>query len=68
MSGDPARALVLCSAATTQTLDPEGNLYGTSVAIGVDGLPLVSYRNYPNQGLQVVHCSNVFCVPYYRRR
>ena len=43
------------------------NLFGTAVSIGVDGLPLVAYQNQTN-GLQVVHCSNVFCVPYFRRR
>lgn len=56
-----------CSSATTTTLDPVNNLFGTAVSIGVDGLPLVAYQNQTN-GLQVVHCSNVFCVPYFRRR
>ena len=60
---------IVCSAATTSTLDPAGNLWGTSVAVGSDGLGLVSdYNQTSGGGLQVVHCSNVFCVPYYRRR
>ena len=58
---------VACSAATTTTLDPVNNLFGTAVSIGVDGLPIVAYHNQTN-GLQVVHCSNVFCIPYFRRR
>ena len=58
---------VACSSATVTTLDPIGDLFGTSVTIGLDGLPLVSYHNQTN-GLQVVHCSNAFCIPYFRRR
>jgi hypothetical protein len=56
-----------CSSATTTTLDPVNNLFGTAVSIGVDGLPIVAYHNQAS-GLQVVHCSNVFCIPYFRRR
>ena len=56
-----------CSSATTTTLDPVNNLFGTAVSIGVDGLPIVAYHNQTG-GLQVVHCSNVFCIPYFRRR
>ena len=53
---------VACSSATSHTLDAAGNLFGTSVAVGVDGFPLVSW--YENgSGLQVVHCSNFFCIP-----
>jgi hypothetical protein len=58
---------VACSSATVVALDPVNNLFGTAVSIGVDGLPIVAYENLTN-GLQVVHCSNVFCVPYFRRR
>jgi hypothetical protein len=49
------------------TLYPSG-LFGTSDAVGVDGLPLVAYYNVEESELEVVHCSNVFCTPYYRRR
>jgi hypothetical protein len=56
-----------CSSATATTLDPSG-LFGTSDAVGVDGLPLVAYYNVAERELDVVHCSNVFCVPYFRRR
>ena len=58
---------VVCSTATKLTLDPTGNLFGTALTTGVDGLPLVAYHNQSG-GAKVVHCSNVFCVPYARRR
>ena len=58
---------VVCSSATIVTLDPANNLFGTAVSIGVDGLPIVAFHNQTH-GLRVVHCSNVFCVPYVRRR
>jgi hypothetical protein len=56
-----------CSTATVTTLFTHG-LFGTADAIGVDGLPLVAYFNEADSELDVVHCSNVFCVPYFRRR
>jgi hypothetical protein len=40
----------------------------TSITIGVDGLPVVSYCDDANGDLKVLHCSNVFCVPFWRRR
>jgi hypothetical protein len=58
---------VACSSATTTTLDAGGNLFGTAVATGVDGLPIVSYDN-DTDGLVVAHCSNVFCIPHFTRR
>ena len=33
-----------------------------------DGFPLVSYCDDTSDDLRVAHCSNVFCVPYHRRR
>jgi hypothetical protein len=58
---------IACSEATTTTLDPDGDLFGTAVTTGVDGLGVVTYNN-ETSGLEVVHCSNVFCAPYFRRR
>jgi hypothetical protein len=58
---------IACSEATATTLDPDGDLFGTPVTTGVDGLGLVTYKN-ETSGLEVVHCSNVFCAPYFRRR
>jgi hypothetical protein len=58
---------IACSEATTTTLDADGDLFGTAIATGVDGLGLVTFNN-ETRGLGVVHCSNVFCVPNFRRR
>jgi hypothetical protein len=58
---------VTCSSATTTTLDPDGNLFGTGITTGVDGLALVTFHNQ-DDGVKIVHCSNAFCVPYTRRR
>ena len=59
-----------CSAGNMAvTVDATGNVgYHTSITIGVDGLPVVSYHDATGVDLKVVHCSNVFCVPYWRRR
>jgi hypothetical protein len=40
----------------------------TSITIGVDGLPLVSYHDVTINSLKVLHCSNELCLPYFRRR
>lgn len=58
---------VACRSATTTTVAPDDALFGTSVATGADGLPLVAWYGQ-HAGLQVAHCSNVFCIPYFRRR
>jgi hypothetical protein len=54
--------------ATVTTLDT--NFVGrfSSITIGVDGLPIMSYYDAANGALKVAHCSNVFCTPYFRRR
>jgi hypothetical protein len=63
--GDPA-----CSAGNTiTTLDSEGHVgWFTSITIGADGLPIISYLDVTNNTLKVAHCSNPFCTPYFRRR
>ena len=38
------------------------------ITIGTDGLPLISYYDATSANLKVTHCSNTFCVPYFRRR
>jgi hypothetical protein len=58
---------VVCSTATVATLEAAPNVFGTALTIGVDGLPLVGYWKQ-NSGLVAVHCSNVFCLPYFQRR
>ena len=51
------------------TLDGAGNVgQYSSVTIGTDGLGLISYYDVTNGDLKVAHCSNLFCVPYHRRR
>jgi hypothetical protein len=40
----------------------------SSVTIGADGLPLISYYDAGNGALKVAHCADTFCVPYFRRR
>jgi len=40
----------------------------TAITIGADGLPLISYHDYTNGNLKVLHCSNSMCKPYFRRR
>ena len=51
------------------TLDGSGNVgQYSSVTIGTDGLALISYYDATNADLKVAHCSNLFCLPYHRRR
>ena len=57
---------VACTGATLTTLDTVGQY--TSVTIGADGLPLISYFGSDEDDLKVAHCTNPFCVPYFRRR
>jgi len=64
---------VACSVATITTVDSVGtsSWIDTSITIGADGLPVISYYDYrpPDPpGLKVAHCANEFCVPYARRR
>lgn len=60
---------VACSGATSTTVDSPGTVgWYTSLTIGADGLPLVTYRDVTGTAVKVVHCPNVFCVGYLRRR
>jgi hypothetical protein len=60
---------VACSAATSTTVDTPGTVgWYTSLTIGADGLPLVTYRDVTGTAVKVAHCPNVFCVGYLRRR
>jgi hypothetical protein len=47
----------------SRTLDGTGTNVGeyTSVAIGTDGYPIISYRDSTNTDLKVVHCTAVDC-------
>ena len=59
-----------CSASNTiTTVDSTGNVgQYTSVTVGADGLPVISYYDDTNDDLKVAHCSNRLCVPYHRPR
>jgi hypothetical protein len=60
---------VLCDAATAVAVDTPGQVgWSTSITIGADGLPFVSYRDVDGGQVKGLHCPNVFCVPYLRRR
>ncbi|MDP2674288.1 MAG: hypothetical protein Q8Q00_05190 [Dehalococcoidia bacterium] len=61
---------VSCSAGNSFTaVDSAGSvgLY-TSITVGTDGLPVVSYNDDTNDDLKVAHCSNRFCTPFHRPR
>lgn len=52
-----------------RTVDSTGNVGAyTSITIGTDGLPVVSYYDSSSLDLKVVKCSNPFCVSNWSRR
>lgn len=57
---------VPCSAVTPQTVDdpPGGNTVGeySAVAVGADGLPIVSYYDETALNLKVAHCDDAACT------
>jgi hypothetical protein len=60
---------VACSAATSTVVDSAGTVgWSTSITIGSDGLPFVSYRDISTNSVKSAHCPNAFCVAYLRRR
>jgi hypothetical protein len=60
---------VACSSSTYVTVDSAGDVgWSTSITIGSDGLPFISYRDVTNDSVKGLHCPNVFCVGYFRRR
>ena len=40
----------------------------TSITIGADGNPVVSFQDGRDSDLHVVHCDNRLCVPHHRPR
>lgn len=60
-SGSPSSCVPGASAITT--LDATGNVgQDTSVTIGADGLPIISYLDVSNQDLKVAHCDDPLCT------
>ncbi|MGZ4308464.1 MAG: collagen-like triple helix repeat-containing protein [Gaiellaceae bacterium] len=60
---------VTCTTATTTTVDSVGDVgWGSSITVGSDGLPFVTYRDITNNAVASTHCPNAFCVPFFRRR
>jgi hypothetical protein len=55
---------VACTAASISTLDSDGSvgLEDTAVAIGADGLGLISYHDSTNDDLKVAHCDTPACA------
>jgi predicted regulator of Ras-like GTPase activity (Roadblock/LC7/MglB family) len=53
----------LCSGGTNRTtLDSAGDVgLDTSIAIGADGLPVISYYDLTNGDLRVAHCDDLLC-------
>ena len=58
-----------CSSSTKVEVDSSVSQVGeySSIAIGTDGLPIVSYQDVTAGNLKVLHCSNPLCIPYWRR-
>jgi hypothetical protein len=59
-----------CSAISGTTVTSGGFSTFPALTLGADGLPLIAFAGGPtnNDQLKVVHCSNAFCVPFFRRR
>jgi hypothetical protein len=59
-----------CTGATTTTLDSLDNSWFdyTSITIGADGHPFISYYDNDNELLKAVHCGSALCIPNFRRR
>ncbi|MCJ7695354.1 MAG: hypothetical protein MUO40_07980, partial [Anaerolineaceae bacterium] len=53
---------ILCSSATRYVLDSIGNVgWGTSIAIGADGLGVIGYKDVTNLYMKVAHCNYIHC-------
>ena len=59
-----------CSAGNTLTAVDTAGAVGayTSITLGADGLPVISYYDSTNGDLKVAKCASAFCTPYFRRR
>jgi hypothetical protein len=59
-----------CSSGNTiNAVDSTGDVgQYTSIAIGIDGLPVISYLDVTNLDLKVVKCASPMCLNYWTRR
>jgi hypothetical protein len=58
-----------CTTASYLAVDTAGQVgWNTSITVGSDGLPFVSYRDVSGDAVKGLHCPNVFCVGRLRRR
>ena len=59
-----------CTGASTRTTVDSAGFVGlyTSITLGADGLPVISYRDVTNGVLKVAKCTSATCVPFVRRR
>lgn len=62
------RDLVCTSAGVGSSAVVSGSPQHTSVTIGADGLPVFAYYDDSGSDLKAVHCSDLYCQPYLRRR
>jgi hypothetical protein len=53
-----------CTSVVIRTLDPVGGARRSSITIGVDGKPLMSYvvGDWPDDHVKVAHCGNTTCT------
>jgi hypothetical protein len=50
-------------------VDSTGDVgFFSSIAIGIDGLPVIAYQGGIGGNLKVAKCANVYCGPYFWRR
>ena len=55
---------VACTSAGITTVDSDGDVgFSTSIAIGTDSFPVISYNDNGNSDLKVVHCNDPLCSP-----
>ncbi|MFA5724396.1 MAG: hypothetical protein WC979_09140 [Candidatus Pacearchaeota archaeon] len=72
-AGSPITLIQVCPACssgnTITTIDSTGNVGGhSSITIGTDGLPIISYYDTTNGDLKVTHLGSIFGIPYWTRR
>jgi len=60
---------ITCTSATLSALDQTGDVGNyNSIAIGADGLPIISYIDATNSALKTIHCGNDLCLNNWTRR